>query len=572
MSSQIHYEIFVRRTSHEAWTLRDANDKREEAVRLAEELVKQQPNWAVRVTKETFNPDTGAFLTLKVFEGGKEMSEARSKVEKVDDAVPCFKPDDLYSYHARLTLGRILAEPLARWKLTVSEFMHRADALERFEVTGTLYQQAVQKVAVTQAAGSGKPVIEFVKSLNDLSTRAISRVLTYERDGKIPAVKEGKIGALAAKLAENPEGDFLLKCAIAKYLAPAQTWDAKLMLVLGVMHELPEGEAARKLLLGTIDTLVSEIVSGAAGLGALLGEQPNLGSALLAMVDLYLGRAQAEQTGEGLAALSAEFKAGTLVNSRSAIAHRVLAELKGMKRLDPKSLDEEVRLLRVLASRMVMGPPNLIAQEDIVAAFIVRSKRLVTPETVTEFVGDAQDPDARILRVLQLEENVIGVENKRRLAAFIQPQLTDYSGQTFFIEGKRPILERLQRLAALQTRVLRSGFQEIEKRTIAEAIDGLAVKAEAKAKFLDTVVPKTMPQVTRTLALLQLFVSDAVTEGQFSKRVRAEMAPGLKEPDFVPAFVMRSGGEQEKAIANLKALLIRAGVASETATPSADVA
>jgi hypothetical protein len=347
-------------------------------------------------------------------------------------------------------------------------------------------------------------------------------------------------------------------------------------MVLGLMHELPSEDVPRKLLLDAIDTLVSEVVSGAAGLTALLGEQANLGSALLAMVDLYLGRTVTTpgQSGAGLAALAAEFAAGSLVNSRSAIAGRVLAELKGLKRLDPKSLDEEVRLMRLLASHMVMGPPNLIAQEDIVAAFIVRSKRLVTPETVTEFVGNAQDPDARVLRILQLEENVIGVENKRRLAAFIGPQLTDYAGQTFFIEaGKRPILERLQRLAALQTRVLRSGIQEIEKRTIAETIDQLAVKAEAKAKFIEGLAPRHMPQVTRTLLLLNLFAVNAVTEGDFAKRVRREIAPGLKEPDLVPAFVMRSGGEQEKGIAELKALLIRAGIdKGESKEASANVA
>ena len=571
MSSQIHYEVFVRQNSHEGWTLRDAHDKREEALKIANELIKQHPGWAVRVTKETFNDVTGAFLSLKVFDGGKSMSEARSKVEEVEDAVPCFKPDDLYSYHARLTLARVLAEPLARWKLTITEFMHRADALERFELTGTLYQHAVQKVAISQASGSNKPVTEFIKSLNDLSTRAISRVITYEREGRIPLAEKGKIGELAVRLTGNMEGEFLLKCAIAKYLATAETWDSKLVLVLDLMHELPTEETPRKLLLDIVDLLVSEMVSGAAGLSALLGEQPNLGSALIAMVDLYLGKAKpvAETSSAGLAALAAEFAAGSLVNSRAAIASRVLAELKGQRRLDPKSLDEEVRLMRLLASHMVMGPPNLIAQEDIVAAFVVRSKRLVSPETVTEFVGNAGAPDTRIARILQLEENVIGIENKRRLAGFVAPQLTDYAGQTFFIDGKLPILDRLKRLASLQARVLRSGFQEIEKRNLAEAIDTLAVKAEAKAKLLDGVAPKHMPQVKRTLALLDLFASEAVTEGEFAKRVRREISPGLKEPDFVPAFVMRSGTEQQKAIADLKSLLVRAGLDRE---PKADVA
>jgi hypothetical protein len=109
--------------------------------------------------------------------------------------------------------------------------------------------------------------------------------------------------------------------------------------------------------------------------------------------------------------------------------------------------------------------------------------------------------------------------------------------------------------------VLRAGFQELEKRNIAEAVDALAVKAEAKARFIDGVAPKHMPQINRTLALLNLFASDAVTEGELSKRIRREIAPGLKEPDFVPAYVMRNGGDQEKALAELKTVLTRAGLA-----------
>jgi hypothetical protein len=68
--------------------------------------------------------------------------------EDVSHALPCFKPDDLYSYHARSTMARLLGEYLARQKLTVTELMHSGDALEKLEATGAAYQHAIQKIAV----------------------------------------------------------------------------------------------------------------------------------------------------------------------------------------------------------------------------------------------------------------------------------------------------------------------------------------------------------------------------------------------------------------------------------------
>jgi hypothetical protein len=99
----------------------------------------------VKVVKETYNADTGDYLSLKIFEDGHTKLKTDAAAEDVPHALPCFKPDDLYSYHARATMARLLCEFLARQKLTVTELIHRSDSLERLEATGTLFQHCVQK-------------------------------------------------------------------------------------------------------------------------------------------------------------------------------------------------------------------------------------------------------------------------------------------------------------------------------------------------------------------------------------------------------------------------------------------
>ena len=48
-------------------------------------------------------------------------------------------------------MGRLLIDFLSRNKITITELIHRADLLEKLEATGTVYQHAIQKIAVAQA-------------------------------------------------------------------------------------------------------------------------------------------------------------------------------------------------------------------------------------------------------------------------------------------------------------------------------------------------------------------------------------------------------------------------------------
>src|SRR6202012_4350108 len=125
---------------------------------------------------ETYNDETGDYLSLKIFEDGHNQMKVAPAQEDAPHALPCFKPDDLYSYHARQTMARLLADFLARNKITITELIHRADMLEKLEATGTLYQHAIQKIAVAQAASTTIPVQQIVKSLNELTTQATQRV------------------------------------------------------------------------------------------------------------------------------------------------------------------------------------------------------------------------------------------------------------------------------------------------------------------------------------------------------------------------------------------------------------
>ncbi|MBI1238254.1 MAG: hypothetical protein GC199_02815 [Alphaproteobacteria bacterium] len=564
MAKKIHYELFVRYGIRGGYGLHDAITDRKEALRAAEAMLKEPSVTGVKVMKETFDEDSGEFYSIKIFEEGEAVPEPKRPKKGVEDeeppTIPCFRPEDLYSVHARATMTRILSDSLGRWKITVTELIHRADALERFEATGTLFQHALQKVAVAQSQSSDKTVVQIMKALMDLATRAIHQVYRDEREGRLlPAGDVAAVIARAEALADEGGADYLFKASFAKYLAPAETWSDKLSRILEVSRALPEAAAPRKLIIDAIDVLVSEIVAGGAALGELLGERESLGAALLAMVDLVLGRA-GEDGSRGLAQLAAEFKAGRLGAARRAIANRVLAELRGMKRLEPQSLDDEVKTLRQMAGRMVMIDRAIVPQEDIVTVFAVRSSRLVTAEAVEEFLKPAREPLARLERMLQLEENVIGGENKRRLVSYLLPALTAHQTESFVLSAPVDPLEKMKRLVALQRRVMRSSLQELEKRQVSEAVDALALKLEAKARVIEQSAPRGAPPVVRALTFLKLFGEGAITEGTLAARVRKEISAGTRHPAFVDTFVKQSQASREDALLELREALATAGV------------
>ena len=177
MAREIHYEIFRRVGAKGGWTMHEVVSSRDVALTMAQELMAGEKATGVKVVKETYNDETGDFLTLKIFEEGHNQMKLAPAQEDAPHALPCFKPEDLYSYHARATMSRLLIDYLSRNRITITELIHRADMLEKLEATGTLYQFAIQKVAVAQAATTTSGVQQIIKSLNELTTQAFHRSL-----------------------------------------------------------------------------------------------------------------------------------------------------------------------------------------------------------------------------------------------------------------------------------------------------------------------------------------------------------------------------------------------------------
>jgi len=578
MGHEIHYEVFRRIGARGGWTLHEVASSRELAIAMATELMATEKATGVKVVKETYNDETGDYLTLKIFEEGHNQMKMAPAQEDAPHALPCFKPDDLYSYHARATMSRLLIDYLARNKITITELIHRADMLEKLEATGTLYQHAIQKIAVAQASSTTTPVQQIVKSLNELTTQAFHRVYRDQRKGLFPDPHALQFAELAVKLAPQGDGPYVFNGALARHLKDATGWDDKVFRLLTIMENAPQEEGARKLVLCSIDAVLAETLNGSAALHELMGHAENLGQALNNLVTLFLGKTPDSAQGrQGLAALAQRFAADDLPEARTAIANRIIAEFKSNKRLCPEFMLDELKTLRSIANRIVMGVGKYLSHEDLVAAFTLRSKRLVTQETMGHYIAEAA-PDEKIERILFVEDNIIGSENKRQLSSYIMPILNSAPFENQFQNPKLPLLQRLQRLAQLQARVRRSGFIEVSRDEIMARMDHLAVLMEARGKLFESIEARNTSAVEKTQTLLKLATGGILTEGALATRARELILAHLSKPGFLSGYMAAQTKDaqakdgpipdSEKMMAELMETLGKAGITAETGLKS----
>lgn len=536
LAKQIHYEVLVIRAGDTGWVLQEAFAERGVALNAAKYALLQKTFSGAKVIKETCNLATGEYLPITVFEeGGPKVVKHKRQLRPEDVRLPCVTPSDLYGPEARAAISRVLEDTLKGEGLTTMELLHRADVLQSLQSRGTVMQHAVQKWAVVQASAENLPVTEIIKQLNDLVSRGMARVFTEDRAGRCPKGAEGNLGRAWEAARAAPEPNYVINCAIARTLSKVSGCSKKLPLLLSLMDHLPGDERGQAACLASIDDFAAEMVSGRASLADFLGAQPDLGASLTLMVDLFLGNADNPDIAgrPGLKQLAGFFANDGLPHSRKAIVTRVLQELNGIKRLSPDDINREVALTRSLAKRMVLCQGPMVSLEDIVSAFETRSVRLTALEMAEEYMAAASTPDARIELLLDLEDNIIGSASKARLVNYILPILTGPKMERLFLDTDEPLLRRLGCLAALQGRVLASGFPETEKGQVVEAFDVLSSRVEEEGQLFQSISRRAVSGAEKALTMLRLLDAKVLTEGTCATRASRHILQWMRDPEFV---------------------------------------
>lgn len=563
-SGQIHYEIHIK-PPRGKWQFYGAMELRDKALKQAKELA--GGGAAVQVMKETLGAD-GNYLSVRIFQEG-DCGDARPNAGKTDsfEALPCFRPLDLYSYEARKTIVRLLQDSLNRWKITSLELLHSPVNLDMLESTGTVLQAAVQKMAIAQAQAGAGTVGERVKILHKLVSDAMVMVYVDRDKKRIPSLKNKTIGELARQLVGDPRCEYLLNSAITACLQNCNDWDSKLVVMLEFIKDVPHDDSTlRKFCLNIIDGYVSEILSSSSAIKDVVGEQKDLGGALQRMVELSSGLLKDEEiTSPGLASLNFHFGAGELPETRTAIIRRVLTELEGPKRLTQDSLAVEVKFLRRLASKVALACGNLIPNDEVLAAFRTRSERLISPDALDAYLGEAENPAEKAERLLYIGDNIVGDKNKRKLTAILLAMLEAPVFNQYFMSAEVPVSNRLRLLCDLQNRVAQSELDAPRKQLISQQMDTICFAIIETNKLFDRVISGQDNPLNKSLALLKLASANILTRGK-SRDTAQRLALGfIQQPGALKNYLGNSAdSEVSTKVEELRTMLHDAGIDPES--------
>ncbi len=526
MAQDLHYELFQKCDGR--WQFREALFKREDALSRARSLAGGRQIEAVKLIEHGYDIATGHFEAACIFASG----EGAAAPDTEAGTLLWTGPDDFFSLPFRKTIALYLGDFLARQKLTPTEFVHRADALKTFEGTDSVFKHAIQKIALVQAKATRQSAQSVIKILNTEVTAALRKVYEDDARGRFPELKAGGIAATAQALAGEPDADYLFAGALARYLKPASSWPGKLEALLAVLDEAPAAGEAHRLIAGTVDLMLEEMLSSFSSLYELIGARESLFVTVTDLASLLRGGEQGAIAGlPALGELARRFAQRQLPQAHRAVSLRVQAELKSKKRLCPTSIVDEIKAIRTIAGALTRAAGPCLAPEELTAAFTLRSRLVANERALNEVVADTSTPDDKIERILYVLEQVVGGASRNEIGRYLMRLISSAGFEGHYLTAKQAPDVMLKRLADMQDHILRSSLAKEMREDIAAVLDRLAVQVETKTGFFKLLEAKGRNGVEVALSYLRL-CKGGLTQGRLSDRAYKAALKCTAQPNF----------------------------------------
>ena len=569
MAGPVHYELYIRKTAPAPWSLIMATEDRKNAVETAEELLREHRAVAVRVTKETLDPETMEFASTTIMTRGAPEAPKKRLVD--ENAGPkCNVPQDMYTPHARELLGRVLEDWLMRNGSTAYELLHRPDLAEKLEASGVEVQHAIQKVAIPESQSTGQASHELIRHYQKLTEKAIERVIGAGRRRLFPDLNDHSLADVAHRIAGAADRAFIIGGVICGTLVGIKGGRTRLGVLMDLADRAPAAGGPRALVLVALEQLLCELFAARTSVAEILGPSLDQGGSMAAIVRMVAPReidalvradprmALLMPAVDGPAArLGEHLAAGEFPILAASLARMVLRELMGPRRLRPSDPVGEIDILRTLAMSLTATTGRLLTFEEVQNAFTERSKSLVTADFVAAYVDGCETVLCEAETLTRLCENVTGTSNKRSSARWLIACVTSLRFESEMRSSPARATQKLHVLATLQRAVRASALAEHDEAQINTAIGAVGGVVEAEAKLTTLLVRAGASVPQKLTALLRLAAGETGPTGPAADRARAEAIRLFRVPDTRAAL-----GAAPEALGELKVLMKAVGLAA----------
>ena len=572
MAGPVHYEVYIRKTAPARWTLQMATEDRTQAVQTAEDLLSDNRAAAVRVTKETLDPDTMEFNSVTVLTRGAPEVHSKRVVSEDQAGPRCSAPQDFYAPHARETIGRVLEDWLGRNGVTAFELLHRPDLAEKLEASGVELQHAIQKIAVPESQEVGQPVHDLMRHYQKLSDQAVERVILAGRRNLFPSLEDRSIADIAHRMAGQADRAFIMAGVVCGTLKGLRGGRPRLDRLMDLAERAPADGAPHAMVMVPIEQLLCEMLASRTSLADVLGPSLDQGASLAAVVRMVAPReinalitqdprlAMQVPAVDGPAArLGARLEAGQFPLLSAALARMVLRELMSPRRLRPNDATGEIDILRCLAMTLTVTAGRLLTLDEVQTAFNERSKAIVTADFVAAYVKGCETVLCEAESLTRLCENVTGLANKRSAARWLSACVGSlrFESEMRAQSAAQTAAQKLGVLAGLQRAVRACGLSERDAAEINAAIGAVGGTVEAEARIIMMVSRSPAPLLQKLSVLLRLAAGETAPLGPAADRAKAEAIKLFRAPES--RAVLSAAPE---TLVPLKGLMKAAGLAA----------
>ena len=549
-----------------------ATEDRAQAVQTAEDMLSDNRAAAVRVTKETLDPDTMEFNSVTVLTRGAPELQ-RKRVVPEDQAGPrCSAPQDFYAPHAREMIGRVLEDWLGRNGVTAFELLHRPDLAERLEASGVELQHAIQKVAVPESQDVGQPVHDLMRHYQKLSDQVLERIVAAGRRNLFPNLEDCSIADIAHRMAGQPDRAFIMGGVVCGALTGLRGGRPRLDRLMDLAERAPLDGAPHAMVMVPIEQLLCEMLGARTSLADVLGPSLDQGASLAAVVRMVAPREinaliaqdprlalQVPAVDGPAARLGARLEAGEFPLLSAALARMVLRELMSPRRLRPNDAAGEIDILRTLAMTLTVTAGRLLTLDEVQTAFNERSKAIVTADFVAAYVKPCTTVLCEAEALTRLCENVTGIGNKRSAARWLSACVGSlrFESEMRAQSGTQTAAQKLGVLAGLQRAVRACGLTERDDEEINAAIGTVGGAVEAEARIVMMLARSPAPLLQRLSVLLRLAAGETAPLGPAADRAKAEAVKLFRAPESRAAL-----SAAPETLAPLKGLMQAAGLAA----------
>jgi len=555
----VHYEVFIKKNAKASWTLVEALPDKSVALSLGKKLEKNHAKGSVRIVREVWDASSGGFRGGAIYESGPDRFDGSEK--PAEASIPCLTPDDLNGPAARDTLRRALSGWLERSQVCPMELLHRPDLIEELDSSDNDLQHAIQKVAIARAQNDDASVHAYVRLITELVQRGIAQSRKEAKAGaKIPG--KGDFSKRMETLASEGASEKRVRRMIAEDLSKSYDMGDKVRHLLDMHDDLPDCPNARGLAAEQTDAFMAELLSFDSALKRVLGDTVDLGDEVLRLTGIYEGAPQSpdlERAPETARRLAEQIKGQALPQVHSELAQQILDKLRAPKRFRPRSVMAEVELARKLAQRLIVSAGGNLNPDSLVEAFTHRSARLLAPDAIEEALSGAHTPIDQIDRLFALEDNLVGEENKKKLASYIRAKVTAGTTERHFVRGPGQPFERLSQITHMQGRVKKSGFPNADKQELIRALDSLGLEVLDATKIMERVAGSGAPVLDRAVALLKLAATGVLPEGRCCSDAMGRAERLLQSEDGRQAASEPGGQHKMMQVQQLMAHMAQSG-------------